>query len=75
VDAAVTAQLSRLDVPTLLVVGALDAKYVALGERMAAALPRARLAVVPGAGHAVHLERPDAFGALVAEFLAPAGTG
>jgi pimeloyl-ACP methyl ester carboxylesterase len=30
---------------------------------MAAALPDARLEVVAGAGHAVHLERPDAVAA------------
>jgi pimeloyl-ACP methyl ester carboxylesterase len=32
-------------------------------------MPHARLAIVDRAGHAVHLERPDAFAALVAEFL------
>jgi pimeloyl-ACP methyl ester carboxylesterase len=42
---------------------------------MAAAIgPTARVAVVPGAGHAVHLERPDETAALVEEFLA-AGLG
>jgi pimeloyl-ACP methyl ester carboxylesterase len=38
---------------------------------MAAAVgPRARVALVGGAGHAVHLERPDAMAALVEEVLA-----
>lgn len=74
-DRTVTDLLPRLAMPALLVAGALDPKYVALGETMAAALPRARLAIVPDAGHAVHLERPDAFRALVAEFLVSAGTG
>lgn len=69
-DPAVTG-LGDLDVPVLLVVGALDARYVGIAEGMAAVLPRARLAVVPDAGHAVHVERPAAFTALVAEFLAP----
>jgi len=32
-------------------------------------MPHARLAVVPGAGHAVHLEQPEVFRGLVAEFL------
>jgi 2-succinyl-6-hydroxy-2,4-cyclohexadiene-1-carboxylate synthase len=64
--------IERLDavaVPTLLIAGALDTKYVALGRLMEQAMPRARLAIVDRAGHAVHLERPDAFAALVAEFL------
>ena len=68
-EASVLSRLGALDVPTLLVVGALDTKYVALGEQMAGTIPGARLAVVDGAGHAVHLERPAALAALVLEFL------
>jgi pimeloyl-ACP methyl ester carboxylesterase len=33
---------------------------------MASALPRARTEVVPGAGHAVHLEQPDRVAAVLA---------
>lgn len=62
-------RLSKLDMPVLLVVGEHDAKYVALGRDMAGRLRRARLAVVPGAGHAVHLERPGEFNRIVCEFL------
>jgi 2-succinyl-5-enolpyruvyl-6-hydroxy-3-cyclohexene-1-carboxylate synthase/2-succinyl-6-hydroxy-2,4-cyclohexadiene-1-carboxylate synthase len=36
---------------------------------MAEALPDARLVVVPGTGHAVHLERPDAWLEAVSGFL------
>jgi 2-succinyl-6-hydroxy-2,4-cyclohexadiene-1-carboxylate synthase len=61
--------LPGIDVPTLILVGALDHKFVSTGERMAAALPDARLVVVPGAGHAVHLERPDAWLEAVKGFL------
>jgi 2-succinyl-6-hydroxy-2,4-cyclohexadiene-1-carboxylate synthase len=60
---------AALEAPTLIVVGALDDKYVALGRLMEASIPRARLAVVPGAGHAVHLEQPAAFAGLVTGFL------
>jgi len=63
----VTPRLTTLHIPVLLVAGALDAKYVALGQLMAGSLPGARLAVVPNAGHAVHVERPDDFAALVLE--------
>ncbi len=69
VDEPVLAQLATIDAPTLLVVGALDPKYVALGRTMAQMLPAAQLAIVAGAGHAVHLERPDAFAALVTTYL------
>jgi 2-succinyl-6-hydroxy-2,4-cyclohexadiene-1-carboxylate synthase len=54
----------------LVVAGERDPRYVALGERLVAALPQATLAVVPGAGHAVHLEQPDAFLDVVLPWLA-----
>jgi 2-succinyl-6-hydroxy-2,4-cyclohexadiene-1-carboxylate synthase len=53
-------RLGELAMPVELVVGERDEKFRAVAERMAAALPDARLRVVPGAGHAVHLEAPDA---------------
>ena len=68
-DFPVVDALAGLRAPTLLVAGALDVKYVAAGRAMAAAIRGAELAIVPDAGHAVHLERPDAFVALVRDFL------
>ncbi len=62
-------RLAELAVPVELVVGERDEKFRAIAERMEAALPDARLHVVPGAGHAVHLEAPDA----VVELLAQGG--
>jgi pimeloyl-ACP methyl ester carboxylesterase len=59
-------RLGTLDVPVALVVGERDAKFRAIAERMETALPSASLHVVAGAGHAVHLEAPDA----VVELLA-----
>jgi 2-succinyl-6-hydroxy-2,4-cyclohexadiene-1-carboxylate synthase len=64
-------RLAGLRCPTLLVAGALDAKFAALAAEMAAAIgPAARLELVPGAGHAVHLERPAEVAALLEGFLA-----
>ena len=62
-------RLSEVRVPTLLVTGGLDPKYVDLGRLMKVSVPRATMAVVSGAGHAVHLERPAEFAALVKQFL------
>lgn len=62
-------RLGEISVPTLLIAGELDGKYCALGRQMAAAIPGARLAIVSDAGHAVHLEQPDAFDRLVVDFL------
>lgn len=53
-------RLPALEIPVVLVTGECDEKFRAIAARMATALPRAELVVVPGAGHATHLERPDA---------------
>jgi 2-succinyl-6-hydroxy-2,4-cyclohexadiene-1-carboxylate synthase len=63
-------RLAGLRCPTLLVAGALDGKFAALAAEMAAAIgPTAHLELVPGAGHAVHLERPAEVAALLDGFL------
>ena len=60
-------ELGDLTVPTLVVWGERDAKFAALGERLAAAIGAgADTAVVDGAGHAAHLEKPAAFARLIA---------
>jgi len=53
-------RLGELAIPVDLVVGERDDKFRAIAERMAELLPEPRLHVVPGAGHAVQLEAPDA---------------
>jgi 2-succinyl-6-hydroxy-2,4-cyclohexadiene-1-carboxylate synthase len=62
-------RLPTIDVPVLLVAGSLDTKFVGLAQRMAAALPRADLTIVEGAGHTVHLEQPAAFLAVLTSWL------
>ena len=52
-------RLGELAVPVTLVVGERDEKFRGIAERMAVAIPDARVVVVGGAGHAVHLERPE----------------
>jgi 2-succinyl-6-hydroxy-2,4-cyclohexadiene-1-carboxylate synthase len=69
-------RLPGLVPPVLLVAGALDAKFTGIARDMAAVIgPRARVELVPGAGHAVHLERPDALAALVEDFVDQAPPG
>lgn len=65
--------LPTLRLPTILVVGAEDARYRAIAEAMASRLPDAVVAVVPEAGHAPHLESPAAFADAVLAFLGAAG--
>lgn len=54
-------RLGSIGCPTLLVAGGLDSKYAALAGQMAAAIPGAEAALVPNAGHNIHLEEPGAF--------------
>jgi len=61
-------RLGELRMPVLLIVGELDAKYVAIAHRMAAAIPDVRVEVIAGAGHACHLEQPEAVAHLLASW-------
>ena len=59
-------RLPQLTMPVTLVTGAYDRKYTELATRMAAAIgDGARAVVIPGAGHALHLEQPDALAAVL----------
>ena len=51
-------QLSDITAPSLLLAGALDAKFAAIAGDMAATMPDARALRVPDAGHAPHVEKP-----------------
>ena len=52
-------RLGALRMPVTLIAGERDAKFRAIAERMASAIPQATLVIAPGAGHAVHLEAPQ----------------
>lgn len=65
-----TPDLPGLDIPALVIHGADDQLIpVTEAEAMAAALPEAKLVVIPGAGHLPNLEQPEAFDDAVREFL------
>jgi 2-succinyl-6-hydroxy-2,4-cyclohexadiene-1-carboxylate synthase len=63
-------RLGELPVPATLIAGERDRKFSAVAHRMARGLPRAEVEIVPGAGHAVHLESSEA----VAEIIARGAT-
>lgn len=63
-------ELPGLRVPALAVAGALDEKYVGISRRMARLAPSMESAVVPGAGHNVRAEAPEAYLASLRGFLA-----
>lgn len=65
-----TPGLADIRVPTLVIVGEDDILTPpATATAMAAAIPHARLEVLPSAGHLANLETPDAFTAAVRAFV------
>ncbi len=62
------ARLPTLHIPLLLIAGELDTKFTAIARHMAQMLPQSQLHIVSGAGHTVHLERPEEFASLVGDF-------
>src|SRR6201991_700631 len=68
-DARVIEHLPDIEVPTLVVVGADDAPFLAASDYMAAKIPGAAKVVIPAAGHAVNIDQPQAFIAAVLPFL------
>lgn len=65
-----TAMLASISVPTLVITGDADELMpLPTSETMVAAIPGARLVVLPNAGHLSNLEAPDAFNATVSGFL------
>ncbi len=61
-------RLAGLTMPVLWVVGEYDQKFRAIADAVHPLLPDARFAILPYAGHAVHLERPSAFKTLLLSF-------
>jgi 2-succinyl-6-hydroxy-2,4-cyclohexadiene-1-carboxylate synthase len=58
-------RLDDVAVPTVLMAGERDRKFSELALAMARVLPQADVITVAGAGHAVHLEAPDAVAAAI----------
>jgi pimeloyl-ACP methyl ester carboxylesterase len=71
------AALAKLTCPTLLIVGEVDALFsvalIAASARQLPAACRARVAVIPRAGHSPYFEEPAEWNRVVEEFLASAG--
>ncbi len=69
----ITADLARLPagLPIQIVVGQADVITPPAGNlEIAAAFPAASMHVIPGAGHALYLEKPEEFNRLVSDFAA-----
>ncbi len=63
-------ELLRFERPLLALAGARDEGYVSAAARMADTAPAGRDELIEDAGHAAHLQRPEAVAAAVERFLA-----
>ncbi|MDT8872058.1 alpha/beta hydrolase [Komagataeibacter rhaeticus] len=68
-------ELSRMEVPALIMNGDEDDHCLLPGLFLKRVLPAAGLAVLPKTGHTLNLEEPDLFNTLLAEFLAQVEAG
>jgi 2-succinyl-6-hydroxy-2,4-cyclohexadiene-1-carboxylate synthase len=62
-------RLGSLEMPVLALAGENDDTYRAASERIASLVPRGSAGVIAGAGHAAHLEQPDAVGEAILTFV------
>ncbi|WP_342387272.1 2-succinyl-6-hydroxy-2,4-cyclohexadiene-1-carboxylate synthase [Salinicoccus bachuensis] len=62
-------KLGNIDLPVLLLTGGQDEKFIAINSRMSQLLPDARLEIIEGAGHNIHMEAREKFGTIVIDFL------
>ena len=69
-DSSLIDSLPTIAVPTLVLVGADDRHFLAAADYMAGKIPGAQKVVIPGAGHAANLDKPQRFNRAVADFLA-----
>ncbi|HET9719428.1 MAG TPA: 2-succinyl-6-hydroxy-2,4-cyclohexadiene-1-carboxylate synthase [Solirubrobacteraceae bacterium] len=60
-------RLQGLTMPVTLVAGERDAKFRSVAEQMAAEISHAELRTIPAAGHAAHIEAPEAVAHLLQE--------
>jgi 2-succinyl-6-hydroxy-2,4-cyclohexadiene-1-carboxylate synthase len=58
-------RLGELSMPVLVLAGERDRKFATIAEQMSSSIPNVELEIVSGAGHALHLERPDRVAELI----------
>ena len=61
--------LAAIDVPSLVVVGSDDKRFLAAADYMAGKIPNSSKEVIANAGHMANLDQPDAFNSAVRGFL------
>lgn len=68
-NSAVIESLPNIKVPSIVIVGANDAPFLAASDYMAAKIPGAKKVVIANAGHASNIDQPKAFDDAVVSFI------
>jgi 2-succinyl-6-hydroxy-2,4-cyclohexadiene-1-carboxylate synthase len=61
--------LPGIKIPVLCVVGECDLEFITIARKICSKLQNGRLGIIPGAGHAPHVEKPHEFNRVVLTFL------
>lgn len=61
--------LHQFNVPTCIIVGEKDAKFINIGQRMHQLMKKSTFHMVQDAGHTIHVEQPTKFDTIVIEFI------
>ncbi len=61
--------LTQFQFPVHIITGELDQKFIAIAQQMVEMNPLFQHTVVEGAGHCVHLDKPEVFTAILKEFF------
>jgi pimeloyl-ACP methyl ester carboxylesterase len=70
-----TAEMARIDVPTLIMAGDEEEPCLEICLVMKRAIPTAGLAILPKSGHGINLEEPELFNRLLEDFFHQVETG
>ncbi|QZZ02859.1 2-succinyl-6-hydroxy-2,4-cyclohexadiene-1-carboxylate synthase [Staphylococcus arlettae] len=62
-------EITHIDIPVAILAGALDQKFVAIGNKMTNLIPRSKFYEVPHVGHTIHVEDASEFDKIVVGFL------
>jgi len=68
-DARVIDSLPQIAVPTLVLVGERDKRFLTATDYMASRIPSAERVIIKGAAHHANLDQPQAFNSAVCDFL------
>ncbi|MBL0847476.1 MULTISPECIES: 2-succinyl-6-hydroxy-2,4-cyclohexadiene-1-carboxylate synthase [Mammaliicoccus] len=62
-------KLNDLDLPTCIIVGEKDKKFIEIGKRMHECIKNSKFQIVNDAGHTIHVEQPEKFDTIIIEFI------